>query len=401
MIYNLINWLASKPGFIMQFEFATATRIVFGSGCSKSGVKSLLNEGYKKALILTGKDRGRAENLIGLLSAGGVEYIPFQIPSEPTIEIVEAAAQIARENRVDLVIGIGGGSVIDCGKAIAAMATNPGRLIEYLEVIGLAKPLIFQPLPYVAIPTTSGTGAEATKNAVITCRKEGVKASLRHRFLFPRLALVDPELSLTVPPRLTAETGLDALTQLIEPFISTRSNPLTDAICVEGIKRVARSLRRACEDGTDISARADMALASLFSGMALANAGLGAVHGFAAPIGGMFNAPHGAVCAALIAPTLTINLSALRKREPASPVIEKIKIIGQILTSNPDSEPEDTAEWINQTCARFKLRRLSDFGVSEKDFPLLIEKARKASSMKGTPIQLSEGELRLILKLSL
>ncbi|MGC8742520.1 MAG: iron-containing alcohol dehydrogenase [Verrucomicrobiia bacterium] len=385
----------------MQFEFATATRIIFGKRVSVTSIQNIITliEGRKgKVLVLTGKEWSRSKFLIDLLNQNGIETILFQVEGEPTIELVKSAAQIARENSVCLVIGIGGGSVIDCGKAVSAMATNPGSLLDYLEVIGLAKPLAIMPLPFVAIPTTSGTGAEVTKNAVITSKKEGVKASLRHPFLLPKLAIIDPELTLTTPPRLTAETGLDALTQLIEAFISVKANPLTDALAVEGIRRAGCSLRQAFFNGNDISAREDMAIASLFSGIALANAGLGAVHGFAAPIGGIYSAPHGAVCAALIAPVLKINLQALRQRENDSPTLEKFKTIARLLTSNPNAKPDEAVEWIEQTCSMFGLRKLRDFGMKRADFSELIIKAQKASSMKGNPVKLTERELELILE---
>lgn len=385
----------------MQFEFATATKIIFGKRASVTSIQNIITlmEGRKgKVLVLTGKERARSKFLIDLLNQNGLETILLQIEGEPTIELVESAAQIARENAVCLVIGIGGGSVIDSGKAVSAMSTNPGNLLDYLEVIGLAKPLAMTPLPFVAIPTTSGTGAEVTKNAVITSEKEGVKASLRHPFLLPKLAIIDPDLTLSVPPRLTAETGLDALTQLIEAFISIKANPLTDALAVEGIRRAGCSLRQAFFNGNDISAREDMALASLLSGIALANAGLGAVHGFAAPIGGIYNAPHGAVCAALIASALKINLQALRQRSNDNLTLNKFKTIARLLTSNQDAKPEDAVEWIEQSCSMFSLRKLRDFGIKRADFSDIIVKAQKASSMKGNPVKLTEKELELILE---
>jgi len=385
----------------MQFEFATATKIIFGKRVSVTSIQNIITlmEGRKgKVLVLTGKERARSKFLIDLLNQNGLETILLQIEGEPTIKLVESAAQIARENAVCLVIGIGGGSVIDSGKAVSAMSTNPGNLLDYLEVIGLAKPLAMTPLPFVAIPTTSGTGAEVTKNAVITSEKEGVKASLRHPFLLPKLAIIDPDLTLSVPPRLTAETGLDALTQLIEAFISIKANPLTDALAVEGIRRAGCSLRQAFFNGNDISAREDMALASLLSGIALANAGLGAVHGFAAPIGGIYNAPNGAVCAALIASALKINLQALRQRSNDNLTLNKFKTIARLLTSNQDAKPEDAVEWIEQSCSMFSLRKLRDFGIKRADFSDIIVKAQKASSMKGNPVKLTEKELELILE---
>ena len=381
----------------MKFEFSTANKIVFGPGSINYAI-SFIKETSKNVFIITGKDKTRVEFFINELVRSGIITNTFQISSEPTIEQVESAATMARQSGVDLIVGIGGGSVIDAGKAISAMATNPGNVIDYLEVIGGAKPLQFQSLFYIAIPTTAGTGTEVTRNAVITSKKDGVKASMRHQCLLPRVAVVDPNLTLTLPPGLTAETGLDALTQLIESFISVKANPITDAFCVEGISRAGRSLRKAYEG--DVSAREDISLASLLSGLALANSGLGVAHGFAAPIGGLFNAPHGALCAALISPSLKVNLSALRQREKENPAINKIKIIAQLLTSKDNAEPEEAIEWIGETHRLLKIRSLRDFGIGKEDFPPIVEKAQMASSMKGNPVKLTVNELYEILELA-
>ena len=214
--------------------------------------------------------------------------------------LVRQGVELARREQCDLVIAFGGGSAIDAGKAIAALLANGGELTDYLEVIGKGQPLRHPSVPFIAVPTTAGTGSEVTRNAVLASAEHQVKVSMRSPLMLPRLAVVDPELTLELPPAVTASTGLDALTQLIEPYVSIRANPLTDGFCLEGLRRVSRSLRRAYHAGRDITAREDMSLASLLGGLALANAGLGVVHGFAAPVGGMFHAPHGAICAALL-----------------------------------------------------------------------------------------------------
>ena len=224
------------------------------------------------------------------------------MPSEPTIAQALQGAQLATDQHCQLVIAIGGGSVLDAGKAIAALSTNRADPLEYLEVIGAGKPLLAPPLPLIAIPTTAGTGAEVTRNAVLMSEPHRTKVSLRSPLMLPRLAVIDPELTFGLPAAITASTGLDALTQLIEAFVSTRSNPMTDALCRDGIQRACAIVTTSLSEcGDDAAAREDMALAALFSGLALANAGLGAVHGFAAPLGGIFRAPHGAICAALVA----------------------------------------------------------------------------------------------------
>ena len=229
----------------------------------------------------------------------------------------------------ELLIAIGGGSAIDAGKAIAAMAANPGDVLDYLEVIGKGQPLTNAPFPMIAVPTTAGTGSEVTRNAVLGSPEHGVKASLRSPMMLPRVAIVDPQLTLGLPRAMTASTGLDALTQLIEAYVCLRANPMTDTLCLDGLRAVKSSLVRACEDGNDAAARAGMSYASLLGGLALANAGLGVVHGFAAPIGGMFDAPHGAVCAAILPYGMEANIRALRERSPEGGALARYREIAR------------------------------------------------------------------------
>src|SRR5258705_2817588 len=296
-----------------MFEFATAGRIVFGRGALKEVGPATASLG-RRAFVVTGRDVTRAAPLLDLLKTARVETTTFSLAGEPTTEAIREAVKQARGADCDLVIGFGGGSVVDAAKAVAALLTNTGDLFDYLEVIGKAQPLDRTPLPCIAIPTTAGTGTEVTRNSVLLSREHRVKVSLRSPLMLPRLAIVDPELTYSLPPSVTASTGLDALTQNIEPYVSSRANPLTDGICVEGMTRAARSLRGAYDNGQDAAAREEMAVASLCGGLALANAGLGAVHGFAAPIGGMFDAPPGAGCGALLPHAVEINLRAFRER---------------------------------------------------------------------------------------
>jgi alcohol dehydrogenase class IV len=277
------------------------------------------------------------------------------------------------------------------------MLTNPGEPLDYLEVIGRGQPLTHASAPFVAIPTTAGTGTEVTRNAVLASPERRVKASLRSPHMLPRLAAVDPALSLDLPPALTASTGLDALTQLIEPYVSARANPMTDLFCVEGMRRAASALPRAWENGSDREARAGMAWASLLGGLALANAGLGAVHGFAAPIGGRFPAPHGAVCAAVLPHAMEINVEALRSRAPERPALERYSEIARLLTGRSDATAEDGVRWVAALCRRLKIPGLRAYGVTEADIPALIEDAARASSMKANPIVLTAEELREII----
>ena len=330
-----------------------------------------------------------------------MEYSCFEVRGEPTVEQIADGVNQARLAESELIVGFGGGSVIDSAKAIAGLVTNPGAILDYLEVIGKGKQLSVPALACVAIPTTAGTGAEVTRNSVLASLEHRVKVSLRSPFLLPRLAIVDPKLTIDLPPSVTASTGLDALTQLIEPYVSIRANPVTDGFCIEGMRRVARSLRRAYDEGQDLQAREDMALASLFGGLSLANAGLGAVHGFAAPIGGMFHAPHGAVCAALLPHVTAVNLRAMHERLNDSAALSRYDSVGKILTGSEKATAVDGIRWISELCKAFQIAGLRAYGVTETDIGVLVEKAAKASSMKANPIVLTDEELTEVLQAAL
>lgn len=380
----------------MYFEFATASRIIFGPGSTQQAGQLAAGMG-RRALVVSGQSEARGRPLFENLAQNGITSELFPVPGEPTVDLALAGVAAARQAGCDLVIGIGGGSAIDAGKAIAILASNPGDPYDYLEVIGRGQSLTEPPLPYMAIPTTAGTGAEVTRNAVLGSPEHQVKVSLRSPLMLPRLALVDPELTHSLPPEITASTGMDALTQLIEPFVSNQANPLTDAVCREGIRRAARSLLRAYLDGSDAQAREDMSLASLFGGLALANAKLGAVHGFAGPLGGMFPAPHGAVCAVLLPPVMAANVRALPQRQPGSPALPRYQEVARLLTGNENATPADGVAWVQQLGRSLAIPPLADYGVSRADFPELIDKAARASSMQGNPIKLDKEELEEIL----
>ena len=219
--------------------------------------------------------------------------------------------------------------------------------------------------------------------------------------MLPLLAVIDPELALGLPPAITASTGMDALTQLIEPYVSVRANALTDGFCLEGLRCVRRSLRRAYHHGEDIDARRDMALASLMGGLSLANAALGIVHGFAAPIGGMFLAPHGAVCAAVLPHGMAVNIRALRRRAPESESLRRYETVARLLTDKADAGPEDGVAWVSELCRELEIAPLGSYGIVGADVPIVAEKAARASSTKGNPIVLSTEELREVLTESL
>lgn len=384
----------------MNFEFATAARILFGAGRLKEA-GPLARELGQRALVVTGRGAKRAEPLFAVLNANGVERVHFPVSGEPTVALVQDGAGRARAERCDLVIAFGGGSALDAGKAIAALVNNEGNLLDYLEVIGKGQPLAKPGLPCIAIPTTAGTGAEVTRNAVLSSPEHRTKVSLRSAFLLPRVALVDPALTHGLPPAVTASSGMDALTQLIEPYLSGRANPLTDALCREGMVRVARSLRRAFAKGDDPVAREDLSVASLFGGLALANAGLGAVHGFSSPIGGMFNAPHGAICAALLPHAMEVNCRALEQRDPENPARGRYRKIAQTLTARLDVEVGDGITWVKDLAQALQIPGLRAYGVSAGDIPELVEKAAVANSMKANPIALTREEMAEILAMAL
>jgi alcohol dehydrogenase class IV len=384
----------------MRFEFTTSGRIVFGPGVLEE-VGTLARGLGTRALVVTGRDASRAARLNTLLTRAGIAVTTCSIAHEPTIDDITQGVSAARESHCDLVIGIGGGAALDAAKAIAVLLTNPGEIFDYLEVIGRARPLENPAVPCIAIPTTAGTGSEVTRNAVLAAPTHRVKVSLRSAHMLPRLAVIDPTLTHSLPPGITATTGLDALTQLIEPYTSARANPMTDALCVDGIRRVARSLRRAVEHGDDSAAREDMSLASLFGGLALANAGLGAVHGFAGPIGGMFPALHGAVCAALLPHVMATNLEALRAREPKSVALRRYDEVARLLTENANAAADDGIRWTNSLVAELKIPTLRAHGITRGDFPAIVDASAKASSMKANPITLSADELHAILERAL
>ena len=271
----------------MRFEFATSTRIIFGEG-AVSELPSAAKVLGRRAIFVTGTSAERSAAQRRALNEAGVSTDVWCTAGEPTVATILDGLEAARGQGCDLVIAMGGGSALDAGKAIAGLLPNEGDIYDYLEVVGKGLPLPRPAKPYIAVPTTAGTGSEVTRNAVISVPERRVKASLRHASMLPKVAIVDPQLTYELPREITASAGLDALVQLIEPFVSSATNPMVDAICREGIRRAAWSLRTAWMDGANAEARADMSLAALFSGMALANAKLGAVHGFAGPIGGDF-----------------------------------------------------------------------------------------------------------------
>jgi alcohol dehydrogenase class IV len=374
----------------MRFEFATAARIVFGDGeARRLGELAGLSE--RRALVVTGSNPSRVAPLIAKLP-----HSLYRVPGEPTLELVRRGVEQAGAEGCAAVIAIGGGSAIDAGKAIAALLSNGGDPLDYLEVIGRGQPLMKPAAPFFALPTTAGSGSEVTRNAVLASPEHRVKASLRSSFLLAQAAIVDPELTWSLPRGATASTGIDALTQLIEPYVSCRANAMTDLYCVDGLRRAAGSLEHACENGADREARRCMSWASLLGGLSLANAGLGVVHAFAAPIGGEWNAPHGAICAAILPHGMEMNIEALRRRAPANPALRRYDEIARIVMRQPHAIADDGVIWVADLCDRLEIPRLGSYGITLRDVDGICAKALETSSMKGNPIALTMDEMREI-----
>ncbi len=385
---------------MVSFEFATAGRILFGPGRLADVPAQVAALGVTRVLLVTGLSSERSAPLRGALIERGIATIPYAVTDEPTLATAREGVARAFTDGCDGVIAMGGGSPLDAGKAIASLLANGGDPLDYIEVIGRGRPIQRPSAPMIAIPTTAGTGSEVTRNAVLASPEERVKVSMRSPHMLPRLAVVDPDLLAGAPRDVLASGGLDALSQLIEPYLSARASPLTDALAAQGIALSARSLRSACLDrAADPNARIDLALASLLGGLCLANAGLGAVHGFAAPAGGMFDAPHGAVCAALLAASLEVNLRALRERAPDSPSLERMSDVAVWLCGR--EEPEAAIDWVRELQSDLDIPGLAAYGMRHSDLPDLVARARMASSMRGNPIVLTDEELFEIAESSL
>jgi len=375
-----------------MFEFATAGKIVAGAGRAAELPGMVAGLG-SRVLVCTGADPARHG---GLLAGLGLPAVVVTVAAEPTVELARAGVAAAREHGADVVAAVGGGSVIDLAKAVAMLLGNGGDPLDYLEVIGSGRKITQPAVPCVAVPTTAGTGAEVTANAVLASPAHGLKASLRSPLMIPRVALVDPELTVSCPPRVTAASGLDALTQCLEPFVSVRANPLTDGLAREGLRRAAAGLRAAYADGRDLGARADMAMCSLLGGIALANAKLGAVHGLAGVIGGTTDVPHGVACAALLAPVVEANVRALRSGQPGGPALGRYAEASRLLTGRPAASIDDGLTWIRETVSLLDVPGLAAFGIGPQHAGDVAAKAARSSSMQGNPVTLTPGDLRAI-----
>jgi alcohol dehydrogenase class IV len=377
---------------VTGFEFATAGRILAGPGRAAELPGVLAGLG-SRVLVCTGANPERHASLLAGL---GLPAAVFPVAGEPTAELARAGVAAAREHGADMIAAIGGGSVIDLGKAVAMLLANGGDPLDYLEVVGSGQKITRPAAPCVAVPTTAGTGAEVTANAVLAVPEHRLKASLRSPLMIPRVALVDPELTASCPPPVTAASGLDALTQCLEPFVSVRATPVTDGLAREGLRRAAGGLRAAHADGADLAARTDMAVCALLGGMALANAKLGAVHGLAGVIGGTADVPHGIACAALLAPVIEANVRALRSGTPGSPALDRYAEVARLLTGKPGASVQDGLAWIGETIALLGVPGLAAFDLGPGQADDIAAKAMTSSSMQGNPVPLSQGQLKAV-----
>jgi alcohol dehydrogenase class IV len=384
---------------IHLFDFSTPRNIIFGVG-KIAELSRVINSFGNKVLIVRTPLENNISVVFDILKKNNKEWISYVVENEPTTLTIDELVKTARDFKTECVVALGGGSVIDSGKAVSALLTNPGQLMDYLEVVGKGLPLQKKSVPLIAIPTTAGTGSEATRNAVIEVPENKVKVSLRSYFLQPEFAIVDPEFTISVPAQVTAYSGMDAFIQVIEPYVSIKANLMTDMFCREGIAKASSSLVKVFSDGENLSARIEMSWVSLLGGICLANAGLGAVHGFAGSIGGIFHIPHGAICASLLPAVIEVNISALMQRDENSLSIDRYLEIFRIVTDNPSTSILTGLKWFKDLHAALKIPTLSNLGIQKENFPDIIKQAKVASSMKANPIMLNDKELNEILEKS-
>ncbi|MFN4156123.1 MAG: iron-containing alcohol dehydrogenase [Paracoccaceae bacterium] len=371
----------------MTFTILQPPRILFGRG--RADEAPAIAHGFgPRGIVIHGANPSRAASLLHAL---GTDILPLPCATEPTLIMLETATTRARAHRPDWVLAIGGGAALDLGKALAAMIPASGGPLDHLETVGKALPLQFPPLPFIAIPTTAGTGAEVTNNAVICLPDHHRKVSLRDDRMIARVAIIDPALTDGCPWPVTLASGLDAVTQVIEPYVSVKATPYTDAIALPAIVPGLRALMR-LQQGEDTAARDALAWTSLCGGLALANAGLGAVHGLAGVIGGRSNAPHGAICGALLGPVLEMNRG--RSTGEAHTRMTRIcALLAEVLNCPPESAPQTLADWAHTA----GLPHLTALGAVEADHTAIATAAQSASSTKGNPVALSHADLCAVL----
>lgn len=387
---------------VKAFRFASLPRIMFGAGETEQ-LPDLIKKYGRNIVLVTGKGSfiksGKAISLLRKFSEEGISYRIVRISGEPSPEDIDRNVRLLKGEKFSCVVGIGGGSVLDAGKAISAMAGLEESVCEFLEGVG-SKEHPGTKIPYIAVPTTSGTGSEATKNAVISrVGAGGFKRSLRHENFVPDIALVDPELSLSCPPEITAASGMDCFSQLTEAYLSTNSSPFTDALAVEGLKAVKSSLVRVINDGNNVEARSGMSLAALLSGICLANAGLGVGHGFASSIGGRYNIPHGIICGSLMAASNEVTLRKLAKSGEFSEALGKYAFLGELFLEKGEKSKGYLAsgfiDYLKKMTDELNLPALRETGVIKDDLRIIAE----TTDCKNNPVQLDTEELLEILEM--
>ena len=385
---------------VKPFNFTRLPEIFFGEG-KLNLLPGLAGKFGKRIILVTGRrsfmESASAAGLLDSLSKAGISFIRIEISREPSPDDVDLAVRMTSDGQVDSVVAIGGGSVMDAGKAISAMAGMTESVAEFLEGVGTMEHPGTK-LPFVAVPTTSGTGSEATSNAVISrVGRDGFKRSLRHANFVPDIALVDPVLSTSCSPGITAASGMDCFTQLTEAFLSDRSGEFTDSLAKEGIKGLKGSLAKAYQQGDDIAARSGMSFAALVSGICLANAGLGVVHGFASSVGAMFEIPHGVVCGTLMAPANRIIVRELRSGKGRTEALAKYASLGKITTGvegkTDDYYTDGFIDWMVSLSEELNLPRLSRYGIERKH----LDEICRNTGQKNNPVKLGNDELIEIL----
>lgn len=377
-----------------SFSFQTAQDIRFGRGVANSALGEVSKMG-KSVLVVTGAQADRHGELIQILTAQGCDIAFYAVPDEPDLAMIEAGVARAKEGKSDVICAIGGGAVIDAGKAIAALSGARYPAVDYFEIVGQNRPLETPPLPFVAVPTTAGTGSEVTKNAVVSIPSHRRKVSLRSPQMFARLAIVDPALCDSCPDTVVLQSGLDAVTQVIEPFLCTKANPMTDALCAGAIPMGLQALRRLVE-GRGASAQDQMSYVSLGGGIALANAGLGVVHGIAGPLGGLSQAPHGAICGALLPHALAANHARVPRNNMA--LAEKFDTVRGWIAQAFGGAPQNAYETLAHWSAKAGLPRLTDLGVTPSDITECAPAALGSSSMRANPCPLTQEDVEAIIR---
>ncbi|OEF10438.1 iron-containing alcohol dehydrogenase [Vibrio genomosp. F10] len=377
-----------------MFQFMTSTRIIFGEGALQSSLSVLNQYGYS-VLLVTGKDQSRSDILISYLKAQNMRYQHVSISGEPNITMVEETSVVGRKFKPDMVVSMGGGSVIDMGKALAAIIPNQGDVYDYVEVVGRSVPLKTKPIPFIAIPTTASSGSEVTRNAVLRSGQDKVKVSLRSPDMLADVAIVDPTLTYGTDVHTSARGAMDAFTHLMEAYVCGDPNPLTDMVCEEGLRKLSHSVIAACRRD-DYSARADLSFAAMLGGMAMTNAKLGAAHGLAAALGGKLNAPHSVITSRLAPYVMKENIEAA-KDAGRKDVLKRYIRLAQLVTGRTNVHVEDGVLWVQMMLDKLELPVLSDYGVCSTSFDKVAEDALMSVAIKGNPLPLTKERLVYIL----